>query len=163
MKKQIKKILFLALAMVFALTLFVACEAVYNDEENQNESSENSENTNKPENVGTENGSDNESGTTGADSTQGGENTGNGTEGGNTEDDADADKPDVERPELVLLTYEEYNALDGKSQQAYFKKFTSVEAFFAWYNEAKETYKAEHPNIDAGDGEIDLGEIAGGK
>ena len=58
-----------------------------------------------------------------------------------------------------LLTYEEYWAMSGKEQQAYYESFDSVEDFFAWYNTAKAEYEAANPGIDAGDGEIDLGEL----
>ena len=41
------------------------------------------------------------------------------------------------------MTYEEYMALDGKEQEEYMKSFSSVEAFFDWYNAAKDTYEKE--------------------
>ena len=57
------------------------------------------------------------------------------------------------------LTYEEFWAMSGKEQQAYYESFDSVDDFFAWYNAAKAEHEAAHPGIDAGDGEIDLGEL----
>lgn len=67
-----------------------------------------------------------------------------------------------ERPEQTedALTYEEFWELDGDAQLAYKESFESVEAFYAWYNAAKSEYDAAHPGIDAGDGNIDLGELA---
>ena len=58
-----------------------------------------------------------------------------------------------------LLSYEEYRDLSGREQQEYYNTFSDVEAFFAWYNAAKAEYEAAHPGIDAGDGNIDLGEL----
>ena len=58
-----------------------------------------------------------------------------------------------------LLTYEEYWLMDGKSQAEYYNSFGSDEAFFEWYNAAKAEYDAAHPGVDAGDGEIDLGDL----
>lgn len=60
-----------------------------------------------------------------------------------------------------LLTYEEYWDLSGKKQKEYYDSFDSAEDFFAWYNAAKAKHEAEHPGIDAGDGEIDLGDLFG--
>lgn len=46
-------------------------------------------------------------------------------------------------------------------QVEYFNKFSSMEAFVQWYNEAKAAYDAEHGAIDiGGDGSVDLGDIA---
>ena len=60
------------------------------------------------------------------------------------------------------VTYEEYIAMSGEEQQKYMNSFSSIEAFFEWYNAAKAKYDAEHPSIEIGDGEIDLGDIIGG-
>lgn len=65
---------------------------------------------------------------------------------------------DTEKPENIL-TYEEFWAMDGDAQLAYKESFESVEEFYEWYNAAKEEYAAAHPGIDAGDGNIDLGEL----
>lgn len=66
--------------------------------------------------------------------------------------------PEGQQPEK-LLTYEEFWKMDGDAQLEYKESFESVEAFFEWYNAAKVEYDAAHPGIDAGDGEIDLGEL----
>ena len=60
-----------------------------------------------------------------------------------------------------LLTYEEFWDLSGKEQQEYYDTFDNVDDFFAWYNAAKAKFEAEHPGVDAGDGEIDLGDLVG--
>jgi hypothetical protein len=57
------------------------------------------------------------------------------------------------------LTYEEYWAMSGKEQAEYYNSFDSAEDFFEWYNAAKAKYDADHPDIDVGDGELDLGEL----
>ncbi len=61
------------------------------------------------------------------------------------------------------ITYEEYMAMSGAEQQEYMMSFSSIEAFFEWFNAAKAKYDAEHPSIEiGGDGSIDLGDIIGG-
>ena len=68
-------------------------------------------------------------------------------------------EPSPEKP----LTYEEYNALSGEEQEAYFNTFPSIEAFFEWYNLAKDQYEKDHPAIEIDpDSTIDLGDIVGG-
>ena len=60
------------------------------------------------------------------------------------------------------MTYEKYNAMSGEEQLAFFNSFASMEDFVAWYNAAKAKYDAEHPDIEVGDGNIDIGDIVGG-
>ena len=53
--------------------------------------------------------------------------------------------------------------MSGAEQQEYMMSFSSIEAFFEWFNAAKAKYDAEHPSIEiGGDGSIDLGDIIGG-
>lgn len=60
------------------------------------------------------------------------------------------------------VTYEAYQAMDGTQQKEFYDSFDSVEAFFAWYNAAKEKYEAEHPAIEiGGDGVVDVGGLGG--
>lgn len=59
------------------------------------------------------------------------------------------------------IDYETFMALEPAVQRAYMESFESIEAFFEWYNTAKETYEKEHPAIDVGDGVIDLGDLLG--
>lgn len=49
------------------------------------------------------------------------------------------------------ISYEEYWAMSGTEQQAYYESFPSVEDFFNWYNEAKAEYEASHPEAGEGD------------
>ena len=58
--------------------------------------------------------------------------------------------------------YEWYQAMTGEQQVAFAKTFDSLADFFDWYNAAKEAYEKENPGVEIGDGNIDLGEIAGG-
>lgn len=50
------------------------------------------------------------------------------------------------------LTYEEYGALSSQEQEAYFLSFSSIEAFFEWYNAAKQKYQEENPGVEIGPG-----------
>lgn len=58
-------------------------------------------------------------------------------------------------------TYEEYHNMSASAQQEFFAKFGSYEAFFEWYNDAKDKYKLEHPENIVDGGEIDLNEVVG--
>ena len=58
------------------------------------------------------------------------------------------------------ITYEEYEAMSGAEQEAYFAQFSDPMDFFVWLDEAKAAYDAKHPSIDIGDdGNIDLGDL----
>lgn len=59
------------------------------------------------------------------------------------------------------LDYETFTAMDPAEQRVYMESFESLDAFFAWYNAAKEAYEQEHPAIDVGDGVVDLGGLGG--
>lgn len=54
-------------------------------------------------------------------------------------------------------------AMDGKEQEKYMNSFGDIDAFFNWYNDAKETYEKENPSIEIGNGPIDMEEIINGK
>ncbi len=59
------------------------------------------------------------------------------------------------------VSYEEFAAMSGDEQKAYYDTFSSIEEFFAWYNEAKAAYEAAHPDSALGDGGIVLGDGIG--
>lgn len=61
----------------------------------------------------------------------------------------------------LKYTYKEYVKLTHAQQEAYMKSFESIEAFFDWYEKAKEEYEKNNPPIDVGDGNIDLEGILG--
>ncbi|MBR3962989.1 MAG: hypothetical protein IKK14_05630 [Oscillospiraceae bacterium] len=61
------------------------------------------------------------------------------------------------------MTYEEYMAMDGYEQEKYMKSFESIDAFFNWFNAAKDKYEEENPSIEIGDGPIDMEDIMNGK
>ena len=59
------------------------------------------------------------------------------------------------------VSYEEFAAMSGTEQKAYYDTFASIEEFFAWYNEAKAAYEAAHPDSELPGGDIDLGDLLG--
>lgn len=67
----------------------------------------------------------------------------------------EATVPDVAPEEM---TYEAFIALTPAEQRLYQESFDDLDAFFAWYNAAKEKYEKENPPIDI-DGPIDLGKL----
>lgn len=67
--------------------------------------------------------------------------------------DTPTEEPVTEVPTVPEpLAYDEYMTMSSAEQEAYFNSFPSVEAFFAWFNAAKEKYQAEHPGIEIGPG-----------
>lgn len=68
-------------------------------------------------------------------------------------------KPEENEPEVVLSDYERYMAMSGQEQMEFMESFSSVEAFFSWYNDAKAEYDAAHPDFEIGNGKIDLDDI----
>lgn len=82
----------------------------------------------------------------------GGTSSGGTTSGGTTDDT----KPKT-------LTWEEYNALSGEEQYAYFQSFSDPKDFFAWQEKAKADYEKRHPTIEVGkDGTVDIGDLING-
>lgn len=59
------------------------------------------------------------------------------------------------------IDYETFTAMDPALQRQYMESFESMDAFFEWYNAAKEAYEQEHPAIDVGDGVIDVEDLLG--
>ena len=72
-----------------------------------------------------------------------------------TEPAQEATAPNVKPEEM---TYEAFVALSPAEQRLYQESFTDLEAFFEWYNAAKEKYEKENPPIDI-DGPIDLDKV----
>ena len=66
----------------------------------------------------------------------------------------------IEVPEGEI-DYEEFTAMSPTQQRVYMESFESLDAFFEWYNAAKEVYEQAHPPIDVGDGVIDMEDIIG--
>ena len=65
--------------------------------------------------------------------------------------------PPTEPPaEPIYLTYEQYIALSGPEQEAYYDSFPSMSAFNAWYQKAWAEYDASIPRETIVDGNIDL-------
>lgn len=97
------------------------------------------------------------------------ENNNSGSSGSNENEKPEETKPSTgettqpgDIPSADEVTYEEYNAMSGEEQMAFFNTFDSMEDFVAWYNAAKEKHDSEHPDIEIGDGNIDIGDIIGG-
>ena len=63
--------------------------------------------------------------------------------------------------EPVKTDYEAFQDMTSEEQQTVMNSFSSMDAFFDWYYNAKAEYEAANPPIDVGDGEIDFGDIAG--
>lgn len=84
----------------------------------------------------------------------------------NTENPAEPEsepaQPVQSEPEEGEMTYRKFHDMMPSQQQAYVESFESLDAFFLWYAEAQEQYEKENPPIIIdGNGEINLGEIAG--
>lgn len=62
-----------------------------------------------------------------------------------------------------VTEYERFLEMSPSEQEEYVDSFPSLDAFFDWYNAAKEAYEQANPPIDAGDGNIDIGDIIEGK
>ena len=54
------------------------------------------------------------------------------------------------------ISYEEYMAMSGTEQQAYYEQFPDVETFFEWYHEAKAEYDAAHPEGEGDSPDISI-------
>lgn len=50
--------------------------------------------------------------------------------------------------------YEKLLEMSGEEQQAFMESFESLDAFFAWLEEAKAEYAAKNPGIEIGEGGI---------
>ena len=57
------------------------------------------------------------------------------------------------------ITYEEFWAMSGDEQLEYKESFESTEAFYDWYNAAREEHFAANYGTSADDGEINLDEL----
>ena len=62
----------------------------------------------------------------------------------------ESNKPDLS------MTYEEFQNLTPAQMRAFEESFESKDAFFEWYNAAKDAYEKANPPIDAGNGTITL-------
>ena len=61
------------------------------------------------------------------------------------------------------VTYAQYMAMSAKEQRAYMDSFQDVDAFFAWFNAAKEAHERNQDFIEiGGDTSVDIGAIIGG-
>ncbi len=75
------------------------------------------------------------------------------------EETPESDKESTpEREPDVTTSYEMYVAMSPEEQEAFFATFDGMEAFVAWYNMAKSEYEASNPNVEIGDGAVNLGD-----
>lgn len=58
---------------------------------------------------------------------------------------------------VIVTEYEKYCNMSGEEQTAFILSFPSVEDFFAWLNNAKAEHEQLKPDIEIGDGTVDLG------
>ena len=60
------------------------------------------------------------------------------------------------------MTYEKFMAMNATEQQAFINSFPTIEAFFEWFNAAKEAYEASRNEVEIGDGSFDIGDLING-
>lgn len=61
------------------------------------------------------------------------------------------------------VTYEEYLAMTGAEQEAFYHSFDSSDDYFKWYKAAKKAYDNNENNIViGGDNSVNLGDILNG-
>ena len=59
------------------------------------------------------------------------------------------------------MSYDDYMSMGAEEQGNYMDSFGSTDAFFDWLHSAKEEHDAQNPEIEVGDGSIDLGDLEG--
>lgn len=57
-----------------------------------------------------------------------------------------------------VVTFEEYNAMTEQQQYEFYSSFSDPQAFFDWYNKAKEAYLATSATINDSNATIIVGE-----
>lgn len=65
-------------------------------------------------------------------------------------------------PSIEETTYEDYTKMSGSEQLAFIQSFESMDAFFNWYNTAKQKYDKENAGTELNGGSVDLGDLIGG-
>ena len=58
--------------------------------------------------------------------------------------------------------YDDYMNMSAAEQEAFIESFESLDAFMAWFNQAKAEHNANDNSIEVGSGTIDLEQITGG-
>lgn len=69
-------------------------------------------------------------------------------------------KPAETKPSTNLSAYEQYENMSAAQQREFMESFDSVDAFFDWYNKAKDEHDAQHPDIEIGNGAVDLDKLS---
>lgn len=62
------------------------------------------------------------------------------------------------KPAPSQTAYEAYEAMSAAQQRDFMMSFETIEKFFDWYNNAKAEYDKAHPDIEIGDGKVDIGQ-----
>lgn len=65
-------------------------------------------------------------------------------------------------PGLKYIDYETYKAMKPSEQREYMESFNDMDAFFEWYNTAKDKYEKENPSIEIDGGVVDLDKLVNG-
>lgn len=77
-----------------------------------------------------------------------------------TQPSTQATQPSSAPNDPVAMDYQTFQSLTGAEQRAYQESFESLDAFFEWYNAAKEAYDKENPTIEIdGSGVVDMGTL----
>lgn len=79
-----------------------------------------------------------------------------------TQPETETQVPETTAPGNDRSEYESFQNMDPDAQQKYMDSFDSIDAFFDWYNSAREEHEQKFPDIEISDGTVDMGEIIGG-
>lgn len=71
-------------------------------------------------------------------------------------------EPSTPTEDTNSMSYDDYMSMGAEEQGNYMDSFGSTDAFFDWLHSAKEEHDAQNPEIEVGDGSIDLGDLEGG-
>ena len=69
-------------------------------------------------------------------------------------------KPAETKPSTNLSAFEQYENMSAAQQREFMESFDSVEAFFDWYNKAKDEHNAQNPDVEIGNGVVDLDKLS---
>ena len=87
---------------------------------------------------------------------------GSGTSQPATQPSTQATQPSSAPKDPEKMDYQTFQSLTGAEQRAFQESFESLDAFFEWYNAAKEAYDKENPSIEIGDsGVVDMTTLPG--
>lgn len=82
---------------------------------------------------------------------------------GTTSTSSSSESSTPEEEPIDLAEYERFLKMTSDEQRDYVDSFPDMDAFFKWYNASKQAYDKQHPPIDVGDGNINIGDIIEGQ